>query len=220
MQIFSFLFFIIISSSQINHDHEVSSDSLDVRLLWVDCKLDSVISFEIFNTAYLGFRQIENLKKKNLITIIDYSLPSTEKRLFVIDLENKNLLYECMVAHGKNSGDNMASSFSNDPSSLKSSLGFYRTAETYSGKHGYSLRLDGLEKNINDNARLRDIVIHGARYISETFIKQYGRLGRSWGCLAVPSDISKELIDTISNGSCLFIYADDKSYRENSTFIK
>ncbi len=218
MQIISFLFFIIISSSQINYDYNQSYDSIDVRQLWLDCRLDSVMPFKIFNTAYLGFSHIENLKKKNLITIIDYSLPSTEKRLFVIDLENKNLIYECLVAHGKNSGGNIASSFSNDPRSLKSSLGFYKTAETYSGKHGYSLRLDGLEKNINDNARSRDIVIHGAIYISEIFIKQNGRLGRSWGCLAVPSGISKELIDKISGGSCLFIYGEDKFYKENSTF--
>jgi hypothetical protein len=219
MQIFSFLFVIALSSFQINFDHREAYDSIDIHQLWMECKLDSIVPFNIFNIAFLGYNKIENLKKKNLLTIVDYSLPSTEKRFFVIDLANKKLLFKCLVAHGKNSGDNIASSFSNDPRSLKSALGFYITAETYSGKHGYSLRLDGLEKNINDNARSRDIVIHGARYISETFVKQYGRLGRSWACLAVPSEISKELIDTISNGSCLFIYADDKFYRENSTFF-
>jgi hypothetical protein len=188
--------------------------------LWVDCKLEGVLSFEVFNTAYKGFSRIENLRKKNLITIIDYSLPSTEKRLFVIDLANKILLYNCLVAHGKNSGENIANSFSNDPRSLKSSLGFFVTAETYNGENGYSLKLDGLEKNINDNARRREIVIHGAEYVSERYINQYGRSGRSWGCLAVPLEILKELVDKISNGSCLFIYADDKYYKENSTFLK
>lgn len=196
------------------------ADSTDTHQLWVDCKLEGVLSFEVFNTAYKGFSRIENLRKKNLITIIDYSLPSTEKRLFVIDLANKILLYNCLVAHGKNSGENIANSFSNDPRSLKSSLGFFVTAETYNGENGYSLKLDGLEKNINDNARRREIVIHGAEYVSERYINQYGRSGRSWGCLAVPLEILKELVDKISNGSCLFIYADDKYYKENSTFLK
>jgi hypothetical protein len=210
MQLLSILFYIIVSSSHFNYDYHLSSDSIDVHALWDACKLDGVISFEVFNKAYLGYSHLENLKKKELITIIDYSLPSTDKRLFVIDLENKILLYKCLVAHGKNSGEIFAHSFSNDPSSLKSATGFYLTAETYSGKHGYSLRLDGLEKNINDNARKRDIVIHGARYVSDAFIKQYGSLGRSWGCLAVPLEISKELIDKISGGSCLFIYGDNQ----------
>jgi hypothetical protein len=220
MQIISLLFLITISTSQINIDHKEVSDSIDSHQLWIDCKLEGVLSFEVFNTAYLGYRRIENLRKKNLITIIDYSLPSTGKRLFVIDLENKILLFNCLVAHGKNSGENIANSFSNDPRSLKSSLGFFKTAETYNGENGYSLKLDGLEKNINDNARAREIVIHGAEYVSERYVIKYGRTGRSWGCPAVPVEISKDLIDKISNGSCLFIYADDKYYKENSTFIK
>lgn len=218
MQILGFLFFITISTSQINFDHKEVSDSTNIHQLWIDCKLDGVLNFEVFNTAYKGYSRIENLRKKNLITIIDYSLPSTKKRLFVIDLENKNLLYNCLVAHGRNSGENFANSFSNDPRSLKSSLGFFVTAETYNGENGYSLKLDGLEKNINDNARTREIVIHGADYVSEKYIIKYGRLGRSWGCLAVPPEILKELVGKISNGSCLFIYADDKFYKENSIF--
>lgn len=220
MKIISLLFLITISTSQINYDNIEASDSIDIHQLWIDCKLEGVLSFEVFNPAYKGYNKIENLRKKNLITIIDYSLPSTEKRLFVIDLANKNLLYNCLVAHGKNSGENIANSFSNDPRSLKSSLGFFITAETYNGENGYSLKLDGLEKNVNDNARIREIVIHGAKYATEKYINQFGRLGRSWGCLAVPPEILKELIDKISNGSCLFIYADDKFYKENSTFLK
>jgi hypothetical protein len=191
----------------------------DIYQLWLDCRLKDAVSFNIFNKAILGYRQIDKLKKKNVITIIDFSKPSTENRFFVIDLETKRLIYKCFVAHGKNSGDNYAKSFSNKPESLKSSPGFYVTAETYSGKHGYSLKLDVLEKSINDNARAREIVIHGAEYVSEEFISKYGRLGRSWGCPALPVDISKEVIDMISDGSCLFIYSNDNYYNKNSDFI-
>jgi hypothetical protein len=183
-----------------------SENDPDIRKLWIECSLEKGVSFEIFNKAISGFRQLNNIRKKNIITIIDFTKPSVEKRFFVIDLEGKKLLYNCFVAHGKNSGDNMAISFSNKPQSLKSSLGFFLTAETYSGKHGYSLRLDGLEENINNNAREREIVIHGADYVSQEYIDKYGRLGRSWGCPALPPEISKEVIDKIADGSCLFIY--------------
>lgn len=192
---------------------------VDVHQLWIDCRLKEVLSFDIFNSAFNGYLHIKNLKKQNIISIIDFSKPSSDKRLFVIDLDNRKLLFNCLVAHGKNSGDNYANSFSNESQSLKSSLGFYLTAETYYGKNGYSLKLDGLEKNINDNAREREIVIHGAEYVSNQFIKKYRRLGRSWGCPALPIENSKEIIDTISNGSCLFIYGTDKYYSENSDFL-
>jgi hypothetical protein len=188
--------------------------------LWLDCRLEGVIPFDIFNTAVSGLHQIKNPGKKNIVSIIDFTRPSTEKRFYLIDLEHKKLMYKCLVAHGKNSGDIYAKSFSNDTESLKSSLGFFLTAETYSGNHGYALKLEGLEKNINDNARVREIVIHGADYVSDEFIKKYGRLGRSWGCPALPVEISKEIIDKISGGSYLFIYSDDNFYKENSVFIK
>jgi hypothetical protein len=194
--------------------------TVDVHKLWIDCQLKEVLSFEVFKTAFNGYKHIKNLKKKNIISIIDFSKPSSDKRLFVIDLENKKLLFNCLVAHGKNSGDYYANSFSNELQSLKSSLGFYLTAETYFGNKGYALKLDGLEKNINDNAREREIVIHGAEYVSNQFVKKYGRLGRSWGCPALPIENSKEIIDTISNGSCLFIYGIDKYYTENSGFLR
>jgi hypothetical protein len=181
----------------------------EIKKLWSDCKLEGVLSFEIFEQALAGYRQLDVFKKKNILTIIDYSKPSSEKRLYVIDLENKKLIYNCLVAHGKNSGEEMATVFSNQPESLKSSLGFFLTAETYVGDNGYSLRLDGLEKGINDNARLRDIVIHGADYVSQKFIDENGRLGRSWGCPALPPEVSKEIIDIISEGSCLYIYGAD-----------
>lgn len=202
----------------ISLSNKESTEEVDVHQLWLDCRLDEVLSFGVFNTAILGYRQINNIKKKNIVTIIDFSKPSTEKRFFVIGLEQKQLLFNCFVAHGRNSGGNSAKIFSNQSQSLKSCLGFFLTAETYYGKHGYSLRLDGLEKSINDNARAREIVIHGAEYVSQQFIKKYGRLGRSWGCPALPMETSKEVIDNISNGSCLFIFGMDKYYKENSTF--
>jgi hypothetical protein len=191
----------------------------DINQLWIECQLKGVIPYNIFNTAVLGYRRTENIKRKNLITIIDFSRPSTEERLLVIDLENKKVRYKCFVAHGKNSGENYAKSFSNQDESLMSSLGFYLTGETYTGENGYSLRLNGLEKGINDHARAREIVIHGAAYVSKEFIDKYGRLGRSWGCPALPPEVTKEIIDLISGGSCLFIYADDVFYKENSTFL-
>jgi L,D-transpeptidase catalytic domain len=192
----------------------------DVHQLWFDCKLEGKLPYEIFKTAVDGRQKIDKPYKKNLITIIDYSKPSTQKRFFVIDLEKRQLIYCCLVAHGKNSGENYAKNFSNENGSLKSSLGFYLTAEAYKGEHGYSLRLDGLEKGINDNARIREIVIHGATYVSDEFIKKYGMLGRSWGCPALPVDLAKEIIDKISGGSCIFIYADDAYFKENSVFLK
>ncbi|MGC1389661.1 MAG: murein L,D-transpeptidase catalytic domain family protein [Bacteroidales bacterium] len=209
----------IFFSVLIGAGNKPATEDIDIHQLWSVCKLEEIISFEVFKTAVLGQQKIKNLYKKNLLTIIDFSKPSTEKRFFVIDLENKRLIYKCFVAHGKNSGDIYAKSFSNQTGSLKSSPGFFLTAETYFGVHGYSLRLEGLEKGINDNARAREIVIHGAEYVSEESIKKYGRLGRSWGCPALPVDISKEIIDKISGGSCLFIYADDIYYRENSDFF-
>jgi len=192
----------------------------DIRQLWVDCKLDGVLSFGIFNTAILGLNKLEGVKNRKIISIIDYSKPSTEKRFYVIDLEKKQLLYRSLVAHGMGSGDNMAEIFSNESDSHKSTLGFYITAETYTGKNGYSLKLDGLEKGINDNARNRDIVIHGAKYVSQDFIDKHGRIGRSWGCPALPVDVSESIIDKISGGSCLFIFGNDSSYSKNSTYYK
>jgi hypothetical protein len=196
-----------------------TTEDIDIHQLWLDCRLKDEVSFQVFNTAVKGSHRIEKITKKNIITIIDYSKPSSEKRFFVIDIKSKQLLYKCLVAHGKNSGDIYAKSFSNLLGSLKSSLGFYITAETYSGVHGFSMMLDGLEKGINDMARAREIVIHGAEYVSEEFVKKYGRLGRSWGCPALPVEISKEIIDKISGGSCLFIYCDDGDYKENSRFL-
>jgi hypothetical protein len=174
-----------------------------------------VLDFDLFKDAMIGMNSFEFSTQKKIV-IIDYSKPSTEKRFYVIDLEKKKLLHHCLVAHGKNTGENNAKYFSNEPRSLKSCLGFFKTAETYTGKHGYSLKLDGLEKGINDNSRKRAIVIHGADYVSKDFINKYGRLGRSWGCPALPKDLSKDIIDSISGGVCLYIFGESKDYKTKS----
>jgi hypothetical protein len=202
-----------------SRDNNNQYQSSDIHLIYKECGLSDVLNFSIFELAMSGLQKINNVQNNKIITIIDFSKPSTQDRFFVIDLENKQILYKTLVAHGKNSGENMAESFSNNSKSLKSCLGFFLTAETYNGKHGYSLSLDGLESGINDNARIRTIVIHGADYVSIGFAQKYGRIGRSWGCPALPVSISKEIIDQIKNGSCLFIYADNTEYLKTSKII-
>lgn len=161
-----------------------------------------------FKKAMEGYFKLKEkgIIQKDILTLVDYSLSSKENRLWVIDLKNNIILFQSLVSHGRNSGNEFAGKFSNKPESYKSSLGFYLTGETYYGKHGYSLRLDGLEKGINDNARARAIVVHGADYVSESFVKQNGRLGRSLGCLALSQGLTKEVIDAIKDKSCLFVY--------------
>lgn len=153
------------------------------------------------------------------LTVIDFSRPSTEKRLFVYDLASRTRVFEEFVAHGQGSGANLATAFSNTSDSHQSSLGLFRAAETYSGKHGYSLRLDGLEPGVNDRARDRAIVIHGADYVSESFISAQGRLGRSWGCPAVSSAVSRSLIDRVKGGGLVFAYYPDQGWLQGSKYL-
>ena len=176
----------------------------------------------LLQTALAGYKlllQERSVSRSDVITIIDFSLPSDQKRLWVLDLIQKKVLFRCLVSHGRNSGELMAENFSNSPGSNASSPGFYTTGETYTGKHGLSLALDGLETGINDKARERAIVIHGADYVSSDFIRNYGRLGRSQGCPAVPAELSRDIIQTIKGGSCLFIYVPKASYISNSPVI-
>ncbi len=180
------------------------------------------LSREAYEIGLKGFQKLVangQVKNPNILTIVDFSQASTKRRMYIIDLKNCKLLQQSLVAHGRNTGHLMAKSFSNIAESYQSSLGFYIANETYQGKHGLSLRLDGMEKNINDNARNRAIVIHGADYATETFSKSAGYLGRSFGCPAVPQNVSKNIINTLSNGSCLFIYFPDKNYLHKSTLI-
>lgn len=174
----------------------------------------------VLELAMEGWEKLENDLKSPILTVIDFSLPSTEKRLWVIDPAKGLILYHSVVAHGRNSGELLAKTFSNQPESFQSSLGFYKTAETYQGKHGYSLRLDGLEKGFNDQARNRAIVIHGADYAKEEFAKTTGRLGRSLGCPALPPELSAKVIDLIKDGSLLFIYGNDEAYLQQSYLLQ
>ena len=160
------------------------------------------------------------VQRRDLLTVIDYSLPSTQPRLFVFDLVARKLLFRELVAHGKNSGDNVPSFFSNSSGSLASSIGLFVTADPYIGGNGYSLRLKGLEEGINDMAWSRAIVMHGASYVSDTAIRILGRLGRSWGCPAVRPEIAHRIIDTLRGGSAVFAYYPEKSWLATSAFVQ
>jgi len=185
-------------------------------------KEDSKPEFEAFEYCLEGFHKLTSdglINNHRIVTLIDYSKPSHLPRLWVIDLEKDTVLFNSMVAHGRNSGEVLPTTFSNTPHSLMSSQGFFVTGESYFGKHGYSLRLDGIESGINDRARQRAIVIHPASYVSTDFIKKYGRLGRSWGCPALPPEESKSIIDLIKEKSCLYIYSPDPDYELKSDII-
>jgi hypothetical protein len=174
-----------------------------------------------FNMALNGWEKLKanGIVNKNIIAICDFTQSSTKKRLYIIDLEQGKLLFHTLVAHGKNTGEEFAHYFSNEPSSYKSSLGFYITKQTYTGEHGLSLKLQGLEKGFNDKAEERAIVLHGASYVCSNFVCQQGRLGRSWGCPAVSYEEHEAIINTLKDGSCLFIYYPDKKYLSSSNLI-
>ncbi|HET9503784.1 MAG TPA: murein L,D-transpeptidase catalytic domain family protein [Hymenobacter sp.] len=174
------------------------------------------LRFEVFQkalTGYLNLKQAGRLaENQDRLTVVDFDLPSTEKRLWVLDLSAHKVLYHTLVAHGHNSGENEASSFSNTNESNMSSLGFYVTGHEYEGKHGHSLRLNGMDEGFNTNALARSVVMHGADYVSEAFIKQNGRLGRSLGCPALPLDSYAQIIDLVKGGSCLFLNKSNAGY--------
>jgi len=181
------------------------------------------LSYNVFRLGMIGYYSLDRegaLSDKGLITIIDFSKPSTKKRFYTIDLKKLAVRYHTFVAHGKNTGGNLATAFSNVPSSNQSSLGFYVTGETYVGSKGYSLRLDGKEEAFNDKIRSRAVVMHAADYATESFIKRYGRLGRSQGCPALPPEISRNVIDTIKNKTAIFTYYPDEQYLNRSQYLK
>jgi hypothetical protein len=174
------------------------------------------LKYELFEkamTGYLNLRQTGQLAAdKQVLTVIDFDLPSTEKRLWVFDLATNQTLFNTLVAHGHNTGENEATNFSNTNQSNMSSLGFYVTGDEYEGKHGHSLHLNGMDEGFNTNAYSRSIVMHGADYVSEDFIKQFGRLGRSLGCPALPMDQYSQIIDAVTGGTVLFLNKSDAGY--------
>lgn len=222
-RIFIYLLLLIIPVSKSNTEITIPEKTEENRTtsecyqLYADMHLQNEITYKAFEEAYTGYKKVKQIKK-DIITLIDFTKPSTENRLFVLDMKAKRVLFSTLVAHGKNSGEKYATSFSNKNNSLQSSLGFYLTENTYQGKNGYSLILNGLEKGINDHARERAIVVHGAAYSNPSVIKS-GRLGRSFGCPALPQNISRPVINTIKDGSLLFIYADNETYRQSSPIL-
>ena len=195
----------------------------EAAAIYSEMNLGSIgLKQDVFSTALQGFKKLVSkgtVQNDELITIADFSQPSTQKRLYVLDIQTKKVLFNTLVAHGKNTGALMAKNFSNNASSFKSSPGFYVTEDTYTGHNGYSLRINGLEKNINDNALNRAVVMHGAPYVSESFANGMGFIGRSWGCPAVPVAYHKAIINTIKGGSCLFIYTTEDNYLQRSTVL-
>ena len=188
-----------------------------LRKIFNSCGLETKgLSYKVFEKGMTGYFNLRNSKKgiisKSILTIVDFEKRSKEKRLWVIDLNKTKVLFNTLVAHGKNTGEDKAINFSNTPQSNMSSLGFYLTEETYCGKHGLSLRLNGLDEGFNSNARDRAIVMHGADYVCEEFISANGRLGRSQGCPALPVKEHRPIIQTIAGGSVLFIHHPTPGY--------
>ena len=191
---------------------------LDVKSVYDSLNIKGKIDYSIFQKAYLGYVQIPN-KNPGVLVIIDYTRPSNEERFYVLDLNKKKLVYSTRVAHSKNSGLEIPLEFSDDPNSYQSSLGFFLTLGEYNGAYGYSLRLKGLEENINANAESRAIVIHGGDIVNDEYIKKYGFAGRSLGCPVLPAALTKEIVNYIKHGRVLFIYGNDEEYIEESLYL-
>lgn len=211
------LFFLILPVFNYGIDPELDlGEALNVDF-YTELNLQNEgLSRDVFDLAVRGLKKLEGngkLQNSTIVTIADYSQSSNKKRLYVIDLKNKKLLFNTYVAHGRNTGEEYAKSFSNVEGSYKSSLGFYVTEKPITGPStGYSLLLRGVEKGFNDNAEKREIIVHAADYATEDFIKKYGRLGRSYGCPALPPELNKAIIEAIKGGTCLFIYNPDNNY--------
>ena len=187
----------------------------------IDSNNLSLPKFDSFFAAFQGYEQLKSQGKitNEILTVIDFSLSSIEERMWVIDMKTQKVILKSLVAHGRNSGVEFATNFSNENESYKSSLGFYLTGEVYQGKHGLSLRLDGMEYGINDRARDRAVVIHGADYVSKKLARAQGYIGRSQGCPAVPYEVHKKLIETIKDKSCIFIYHPSRNYVAKSKLV-
>lgn len=196
---------------------ETSGHAAECRRLYEEMCTGHAVNYQAFKRAIEGSFAIDR-KNRDILTLIDFSKPSTEERFYVFDLRRRKMLFCSVVSHGKNSGGNYATSFSNENGSHKSSLGFYLTEHTYQGRNGFSLVLDGLEKGINDRAKERAIVVHGAAYSNPSVARSTGRLGRSFGCPALPQALARPIINTIKEGTLLYIYAEDQTYLSQSMF--
>ena len=191
---------------------------IDIKSVYDSLNIKDKIDYSIFQKAYLGYIQIQN-KNPGVLIIIDYTKPSNEERFYVLDLNKKKLVYSTRVAHSKNSGLEIPLEFSDDPNSYQSSLGFFVTLGEYNGAYGYSLRLKGLEENINANAEDRAIVIHGGDIVEDEYIKKFGFAGRSLGCPVLPHSLTRPVIDFIKHGRVLFIYGNDEEYINDSVYL-
>ncbi|WP_165366157.1 murein L,D-transpeptidase catalytic domain family protein [Brumimicrobium glaciale] len=187
-----------------------------------ECLGDTTLTYEAFYNGLKGYYALKEkgiLKQEGVLTIVDFTQHSSKERMYIINVNTFEIIKKTLCSHGKNTGAAMATSFSNTNGSLQSSLGFFLTAETYSGKFDYAMRLDGLEK-ANSRARERGIVVHGANYATPEFLERNGGvLGRSYGCPALPKDDATELIDEIKEGTCFFIYSNDFNYLQSSDVI-
>ena len=212
----------VVAVSPANNTASLSTDNT-AQVLYNTINLQQYgLSEEAFDYAWKGYEKLlakGMISRSNYLTICDFSQSSKQKRLYIIDVVNQQLITNTYVAHGKNSGAEYATRFSNQPESLQSSLGFYITDRTYTGEHGLSLRIKGVDPGYNDNAMERTIVIHGAAYVDPARAKAGVFMGRSWGCPAVPQKESAEIITTIKNGTCLFIYHPGKAYLLGSKIL-
>lgn len=210
-------------SNDFNLDIKKKFSDLEIKTMYRDLSLNDKVSFSCFNNAIHGLEKIEDLEifdssNDNLLVMVDYTKPSTEERLFIIDLRKKQLLISSLVAHGRGTGDLYATNFSNKNNSYSTSSGFYLTGNIYNGKNGESLELYGLEKGKNDNARKRTIVIHSAYYANKSFAEKYGRLGRSKGCLVLPTDLNTKIINLIFGGVVLYVHTNFDENKEYDFF--
>ena len=222
-------FFVNVKAENLSNKNTVSKQitldqSIDSIYNQIEFSEGEMLSKKAFKKAYIGYLNLKGQgllnDHKNLLSIADFSLSANKKRFWVIDLATKTVLFHTLVAHGQGTGEEFAHQFSNKENSHESSIGFYITDNTYTGHNGYSLRLNGMDKGYNSNALERAIVMHGADYVSETFIKGNKRLGRSWGCPAVPSTLAKPIINAIKDSTCLYIYYPDKKYLAESRWLK
>lgn len=212
-------------STKVENNSGITTELSEAETLYnaIEFNNSNKLELDVFEKAILGFNNLKKAGKieedSHLLTVCDFSLSSTQKRLWVIDLNDKKILFNSLVAHGKNTGEEFARKFSNTESSLQSSLGFYVTESTYNGSNGFSLKLHGMDKGFNDRALQRAIVMHGADYVSEDFIKSQRRIGRSWGCPAVPTALAKPIINTIKDKNVIFIYYPDENYLSSSVWL-